>query len=201
MDRLLLLTQISTSTMRILPQKRTLCHTNGVGLAPGLVLAGWQELRARVTHLWGHARHPAALCTAGINSFGGNDITPVLLLFFQQCYGSTLGLQPHQPTANRVSTQHRSIHDISPGVLGAGKLLQTTTCVLLFISALKAEEIAKSQSTFWCVPQLYRIYSKVTHKHYLQQDTTCSWLYMAPVSDYFGKSHLYRTSRGTSGHV
>lgn len=41
-------------------------------------------------------------------------------------------------------------------------LLQTTNCVLLFVSALKAEEIAKSQSTYQRAPEAVQRYSSHT---------------------------------------
>lgn len=57
------------------------------------------------TCLCRHARCHGALGIAGINSTSSEDAFSVLLLVFQQCYGSALGLQPHQPMVPVSSTE------------------------------------------------------------------------------------------------
>jgi len=68
---------------------------------PGWCWGICRNSEQKCIHPCRHATRHMALSTAEMNSTCGEDITSVLLSVFQGRYESALGLQPHQPPANR----------------------------------------------------------------------------------------------------
>lgn len=137
MDRFLLLTKISTSTVRILPW--TGAYTTGASLVPRLVLECQQELGAEVyPSIHAETQDGPWHCRQEFSPWWRCHLCPAAV------FPAVLWEYPGSVTTSTkkiVSKQLWSTSSASPG-FGTRKSMLQTNCVQLFISALKAEEIS-----------------------------------------------------------